>query len=71
MPLGSVSYEQEANAKGERLIWLAGIRGVGQQTAGILETEVFYRKFQNRREVASYVGMTPTTDRFSTSPTLS
>ncbi len=39
---------------------LADIRGVGQQTAGILATEVFYRKFQNRREVASYVGLTPT-----------
>jgi transposase len=39
---------------------LANIRGVGQQTAGILATEVFYRKFQNRREVASYVGLTPT-----------
>ena len=33
---------------------LADIRGVGQQTAGILATEVFYRKFNNRREVASY-----------------
>ena len=39
---------------------LADIRGVGQQTAGILATEVFYRKFKNRREVASYVGLTPT-----------
>ena len=39
---------------------LADIRGVGQQAAGILATEVFYRKFKNRREVASYVGLTPT-----------
>ena len=39
---------------------LADIRGVGQQAAGILATEVFYRKFNNRREVASYVGLTPT-----------
>ena len=39
---------------------LADIRGVGKQTAGILATEVFYRKFKNRREVASYVGLTPT-----------
>ena len=39
---------------------LAQIRGVGRQTAGILATEVFYRKFRNRREVASYVGLTPT-----------
>jgi transposase len=39
---------------------LAQIRGVGRQTAGVLATEVFYRKFRNRREVASYVGLTPT-----------
>ena len=39
---------------------LADIRGVGQQAAGILATEVFYRGFKNRREVASYVGLTPT-----------
>ena len=39
---------------------LAEIHGVGPQTAGILATEVFYRGFKNRREVASYVGLTPT-----------
>ena len=39
---------------------LAKIHGVGPQTAGILATEVFYRGFKNRREVASYVGLTPT-----------
>jgi len=39
---------------------LAHIRGVGPQTAAVLATEVFYRKFNNRREVASYMGLTPT-----------
>lgn len=39
---------------------LAGIRGIGPQTAGVLATEVFYRRFNNRREVASYLGLTPT-----------
>ena len=39
---------------------LADVNGVGRQTAGVLATEVFYRKFKNRREVASYVGLTPT-----------
>jgi transposase len=39
---------------------LAEIHGVGPQTASILATEVFYRGFKNRREVASYVGLTPT-----------
>jgi transposase len=32
---------------------LAEIHGVGPQTAGILATEVFYRGFKNRREVAT------------------
>ena len=39
---------------------LAAIRGVGVQTAAVFATEVFYRKFRNRREVASYVGLSPT-----------
>jgi len=41
-------------------IRLAAIRGIGPQAAGVLATEVFYRKFNNRREVASYMGLTPT-----------
>jgi len=41
-------------------IRLAAIRGIGAQAAGVLATEVFYRKFNNRREVASYLGLTPT-----------
>lgn len=39
---------------------LCAIRGVGPRTAAVLATEVFYRKFRNRREVASYVGLSPT-----------
>jgi len=39
---------------------LASIRGIGQQAAGMLATEVFYRTFNNRRQVASYIGLTPT-----------
>lgn len=39
---------------------LARIRGLGPQTAAVLATEVFYRSFNNRREVASYMGLTPT-----------
>jgi transposase len=39
---------------------LSRIKGLGPQAAGILATEVFYRKFNNRRELASYVGLTPT-----------
>lgn len=36
------------------------IRGIGPTFASVLATEVFYRKFANRRAVASYVGLTPT-----------
>jgi transposase len=36
------------------------IRGIGPTFASVFATEVFYRKFANRRAVASYVGLTPT-----------
>jgi transposase len=39
---------------------LMQIRGIGPTFASVLATEVFYRKFANRRAVASYVGLTPT-----------
>ncbi len=39
---------------------LLKIHSVGPLFAAIFATEVFYRKFRNRREVASYLGLTPT-----------
>lgn len=39
---------------------LMQVRGIGPTFASVLATEVFYRKFANRRAVASYVGLTPT-----------
>jgi hypothetical protein len=33
--------------------------GIGAEFATVLTREVFYRPFQNRRQVASYVGLTP------------
>lgn len=38
---------------------LSALKGIGVQTATVLSREVFYRSFDNRREVASYVGLTP------------
>jgi transposase len=35
------------------------IRGVGANFAAVLTREVFYRSFDNRRQLASYVGITP------------
>ena len=39
---------------------LCAVKGIGPQTAAVLAGEVFYRSFRNRRELASYVGLSPT-----------
>ena len=38
---------------------LMRLKGLGQVGAMVLSREVFYRHFDNRREVASYFGLTP------------
>ncbi len=38
---------------------LQRIRGIGENFAAVLTREVFYRSFDNRRQLASYVGITP------------
>jgi transposase len=38
---------------------LCRIRGLGDNFATVLTREVFYRPFDNRRQIASYVGITP------------
>lgn len=38
---------------------LCRIRGIGNNFAAVLAHEVFYRTFANRRQLASYVGITP------------
>lgn len=38
---------------------LRSIRGIGTNFASVLAREVFYRSFDNRRQLASYVGITP------------
>jgi transposase len=38
---------------------LLRLKGLGQIGASVLSREVFYRHFDNRREVASYFGLTP------------
>jgi transposase len=40
-------------------ITLQRIRGIGENFATVLSREVFYRSFGNRRQLASYVGLTP------------
>ena len=39
---------------------LAGLKGIGANDATLLTHEVFYREFHNRRELASWAGLTPT-----------
>ena len=38
---------------------LRRIRGLGENFSAVLTREVFYRSFDNRRQIASYVGITP------------
>jgi transposase len=38
---------------------LCRVRGIGENFAAVLTREVFYRSFDNRRQLASYVGITP------------
>ena len=38
---------------------LSRIRGIGGNFAAVLTREVFYRSFDNRRQIASYVGINP------------
>jgi len=42
-----------------RLGLLVRVKGIGAELASTLEREVLYRRFANRREIASYVGLTP------------
>ena len=39
---------------------LTRLKGIGENDATLLTHEIFYRGFRNRRELASWVGMTPT-----------
>lgn len=53
--------ENEINARAtSKIELLRKLRGVGPIFATVLTREVFYRSFANRREVGSYVGLTPT-----------
>ncbi len=43
----------------ERIRRLMALTGIGPVSAGVLVREVFYRDFTNRREVAHYLGLSP------------
>jgi transposase len=39
---------------------LCKLRGIGDNFAAVLTREIFYRSFENRRQIASYLGLAPT-----------
>ena len=43
-----------------KIATLSQLKGIGANDATLLEHEIFYRDFRNRRELASWVGLTPT-----------
>lgn len=47
------------NDTSRKIVDLCRIRGIGENFAAVLTREVFYRSFDNRRQIASYVGITP------------
>ena len=46
-------------AASQKIGALRRIRGIGENFAAVLVHEVFYRSFGNRKQLASYVGLTP------------
>jgi transposase len=50
----------------QQIAALQQIRGIGANFAAVLVHEVFYRGFQNRRQLASYVGIAPTPHKSGT-----
>lgn len=55
----SLEEAKTDNAIAGKIVALQGIRGIGDNFAAVLTHEVFYRSFGNRRQLASYVGITP------------
>jgi transposase len=52
--------EDQQHHDSRKIAALRRIRGLGENFSAVLTREVFYRSFDNRRQIASYVGITPT-----------
>jgi transposase len=63
----AVPYKPDPASPHGRIAHLQQLRGVGPETAGVLQSEVFYRSFGNRRELTAYCGLDPTP--FASGPT--
>ena len=59
--IAEVEAEQKAvmDAEDGRAARLARLRGIGLTFATVLDNEVFFRDFRNRREVGGYLGLAP------------
>lgn len=55
----SMAEANPADVTAGKISTLQRIRGIGENFAAVLAREVFYRSFENRRQLASYVGITP------------
>jgi transposase len=57
--VASLTREGRGASEVEQAALLLRLKGLGLIGASVLSREVFYRHFDNRREVASYFGLTP------------
>ena len=57
VPAAPEGSKEKAAAK---IATLTRLKGIGANDATLLEHEIFYRDFRNRRELAGWVGLTPT-----------
>jgi transposase len=55
----AVADADASDIDARKIAALSRIRGVGDNFAAVLTREVFYRRFDNRRQLASYVGIAP------------
>jgi len=54
------ALETQDDEAGRTIGALCKIRGIGDNFAAVLTREIFYRTFENRRQIASYLGLAPT-----------
>jgi transposase len=54
-----IEAEPAANENGQKIQHLVRLRAIGPQFATVLVGEVLHKHFANRRQVASYAGLTP------------
>jgi len=59
VPVSKSELNSETGTAERKISMLMGLRGIGPAFASVLVREVFWRKFENRRQVGSYLGLAP------------